>query len=85
MKKAILIISAAVISASPASAQSSLFRPSTSKSNPTMVRTPPSSLPGAGLSQDTSSPTSIYPKPAKSYYDPTFRDPTQRNSSLRQR
>jgi hypothetical protein len=84
MKKAILLISAALISASPASAQS-LFRPSTSNSNPTMIRTPPSSLPGAGLSPDTSSPTSTYPKPAKSYYDPTFRDPTQRNPDLRQR
>jgi hypothetical protein len=85
MKKLILIISAALISASPALAQSSLFRPSTSKSNPTMVRTPPSSLPGAGLSSYSSSPTSSYPKPAKSYYDPTFRDPTQRNSSLRKK
>ena len=45
MKKVILIISAALISASPASAQS-LFRPSTSKSNPTMIRTPPSSSTG---------------------------------------
>jgi hypothetical protein len=82
MTKIILVISAALISASPASAQS-LFRPTPSKSNPTMIRTPPSSLPGAGLSPDTSSPTSMYPKPAKSYYDPNFRDPTQRNYDLR--
>jgi hypothetical protein len=85
MKKAALFISAILISGSPAYAQIRLNSPGRDP-NPTMVRTPPSSLPGAGLSgPGTSSTTSTYPAPIRHDYNPTFFDPTDRNSNLRQR
>lgn len=85
MKKILILVSLAVIAASPAHAQTRL-RSSTTKSNEPMVRIPPSSLPGTGVSeQNTSSPDATYPKQIKQYYDPLFNDPTQRNPNLRNR
>lgn len=86
MKKILMLISVAVITASPAYAQTRLRSSSTRNSNSPMIRIPPSTLPGTGVSeQNTSSPTPMYPKQIKQYYDPTFDDPTQRNPNLRNR
>ncbi len=85
MKKAILFISMTLAFTAPAYAQIRLNPASRSDPNPVMVRTPPSSLPGAGLGTDTSSPTSTYPAPIRRSYDPNFVDPTARNPYLRQR
>ncbi len=85
MKKTILFISVALGCASPAHAQIRQNSNARSDPNPTMVRTPPSILPGAGLSPDASSPSLTYPAPIKRPYDPSFVDPTSRNPYLRQR
>ena len=83
MKKAVLCLVATLAFAAPASAQVR-FNSMRSNSNPAMVRVPPSSLPGAGLSGSaTSSLKSAYPKPIKREYDPNFFDPTDRNAKLR--
>lgn len=85
MNKAMLLASATLLFASPAYAQIRL-NSSPSASNPTMVRIPPSSRLGAGMSGTSASPNkSMYPSPIKEDYNPTSIDPTARNPNLRQR
>jgi hypothetical protein len=85
MRKILATAALAVIAASPAFAQTRLRTP-TPNSNAPMIRIPPSSLPGTGVSeQNTSSPDATYPKQIKQDYDPMFNDPTQRNPNLRKR
>lgn len=83
MQRAILFFSVTVALAGPACAQMR-FNPTQTDTNSAMVRIPPSSLPGAGLSGPaTSSTKSTYPKPIRREYDPNFIDPTARNRNLR--
>ncbi|MBY0561946.1 hypothetical protein [Hyphomicrobium sp.] len=85
MKTILATAALALFAASPAFAQTRLRTP-TPNSNAPMIRIPPSSLPGTGVSElNTSSPEATYPKPIKQDYDPLFNDPTQRNPSLRKR
>lgn len=85
MEKILALVSLAMFAASPAFAQTRLRTP-TPNSNAPMIRIPPSSLPGTGVSeQNTTSREATYPKPIKQYYDPLFNDPTQRNPNLRNR
>jgi hypothetical protein len=87
MKKAILVAAAALLLASPAYAQFRLNASSArSASNPTMIKIPPSSRLGMGLSGASASPNkSMYPSPIRQEYNPVAIDPTARNPNLRQR
>jgi hypothetical protein len=83
VKKAILSVSTVLVFVSPAYAQTTTRRP-VAPPNPVIVRTPPSSQIGAGLSApSTSSITPTYPAPIKNHYDPLRPDPTMRNPNLR--
>ncbi len=85
MSRTILAIAATLALASPAYAQLRL-NTSPAPSNPPMVRVPPSSQLGVGMSATGSSPTkSTYPSLIKQNFDPTFADPTMRNPNLRRR
>ena len=83
MKNAVLLATAVLILASPASAQ--VRRYSTAPRNPVIIRTPPSSSIGtAGVSAPTTtSQKPMYPTAIKKYYDPLTHDPTIRNPNLR--
>jgi hypothetical protein len=88
MKKITLAMAIGLATASavaaPAFAQVRMNNRTQTNSNPTMVRIPPSSIPGSGLSQSTTSSTkSMYPNPIKQDYSPNDIDPTARNPDLR--
>lgn len=85
MKKALLLISVAMLSASPAFAQTRRHPSAKAPAGP-MIKVPPSTYPGVGTAGTVPSPTtSTYPKPITQTYDPFFNDPTQRNPNLRTR
>ncbi|WP_156150659.1 hypothetical protein [Hyphomicrobium sp. 99] len=86
MKKSLMLIAAVTLFASPVYAQTRLRSPTMGEPTAPLIRTPSSSLPGAGITGSIPSPTtSTYPKPIKQNYDPLFNDPTQRNPNLRNR
>ncbi|MBS0238377.1 MAG: hypothetical protein JSR89_08145 [Proteobacteria bacterium] len=86
MKTSFILVTVAVLFASPVHAQTRLSSPTLTQPAAPMVRIPPSSLPDAGATGSVPSPaTSTYPAPIKQNYDPFFTDPTQRNPNLRNR